>query len=190
MTSLAFSRSSGGMNKLFQQMNKIEAEITAGLKDEVGESSADASPPPRPARAASPPPPPSDRGVDESARLRQQIKKLEARLSEKVRASRRDCRRRGRTGEGGGAKGEKKEAVGEAEREGARLAEEEEDVGGSGARAPSIPLAAQPHMQPTVCRTGIVVSVATQRTGMRPCRWSCATIRTRRLQLCSLRVRR
>jgi hypothetical protein len=78
------------MNKLFQQMNKIEAEITAGLKDEVRDgtdepgSAPDGEPRQAPAPAAAKPAS-AGSGSGEMAKLRQQLKQVETRLSEKVR---------------------------------------------------------------------------------------------------------
>lgn len=79
------------MNKLFQQINKIESEITAGLKDDVrdgpGEHGAAPDNEPRQVHAAAPSKPNSaGSGSEEMAKLRQQLKKAEALLSEKVRS--------------------------------------------------------------------------------------------------------
>jgi len=75
------------MNKLFQQMNKIEAEITAGLRDGTDGPGAAPDNEPRQVRAvASSKPTSADAGSEEMAKLRQQLKKAEARLREKVRS--------------------------------------------------------------------------------------------------------
>ena len=79
------------MNKLFQHMNKIEAEITAGLKDEVNSDGPEPAPDRAPSAAASTAAPAksaaSEPGSDDMGKLRQTLRKVEARLNEKVRVS-------------------------------------------------------------------------------------------------------
>jgi len=75
------------MNKLFQQMNKIEAEITAGLKDDVRDETDGPVPAVdhAPSVAAAVPTKAAAAEPGSEAALRQQLRKVEARLNEKVR---------------------------------------------------------------------------------------------------------